>query len=491
MQLTDEQRAVIEANEPILKINAVAGSGKTTTLMEYAERRRNKRILYLAYNKAVVDEMRAKATAKSLGNVRVYTVHGLAYRYANGSQYKLTNELNEWEILERYVPPQDRQSKDALLLGWLIKDLVTFYLNSEHRGIDEALLELYEEHSTPKSRIKELLAGKDAELLDITRNILSDMRNKAIPAVHDFYLKMFQFSKEALGYDIILVDEAQDTSGVMISIVNRQPADKVFVGDTFQQIYAFRYAINSLETLMAPSYLLSQTFRFGNGLAKYIAARINSAYAILNENKTIQIKGTPADTLFGKQAPAKPRPLAIISRSNLGLFDSCLHHLSEGKSRFYFEGGYKSYSFMNGRVLSVFYLSAGKQGKVTDPLVRRFKSLSELKKFTSETQNNTLGIIIDLVSRYGAKIFDFDRQIKECLTDKEHADIIFTTTHKAKGQEYDHVEMLEDDFLTRLDLKKAVKNGEDDPPLAKLREEINVYYVAATRARESIRLAYF
>jgi len=78
MQLTDEQRAVIEANEPILKINAVAGSGKTTTLMEYAERRRNKRILYLAYNKAVVDEMRAKATAKSLGNVRVYTVHGLA-----------------------------------------------------------------------------------------------------------------------------------------------------------------------------------------------------------------------------------------------------------------------------------------------------------------------------------------------------------------------------------------------------------------------------
>ena len=100
--------------------------------------------------------------------------------------------------------------------------------------------------------------------------------------------------KETLGYDIILVDEAQDTSGVMISIVNCQPADKVFVGDTFRQIYVFRYAINSLETVAAPSFLLSQTFHFGDGLAKHIAEKSNSAYATLNENKTIQIKGTPA-----------------------------------------------------------------------------------------------------------------------------------------------------------------------------------------------------
>jgi len=491
MQLTDEQRAVIESNEPILKINAVAGSGKTTTLMEYAERRRDKRILYLAYNKSVADEMRARAAAKFLSNVRVNTIHGLAYRYAKGSQYNLTGELSEWEILDRYVPPQERQSKDALLFAWLLKELVNFYLNSEHRGLDEALLRLYEEHSAPKARIRELLAGNDAELLGIVKNILSDMRGKAIPAVHDFYLKMFQFSKETLGYDIILVDEAQDTSGVMISIVNRQPADKVFVGDTFQQIYAFRYAINSLATVSAPSYLLTQTFRFDDGLAKHLAEKINSAYAILDENKTIRIKGTSDYTLFGKQALDKPRPLAIISRSNLGLFDACLRHLSEGNSRFYFEGGYKGYSFMNGRVLSVFYLSEGIKGKVNDPLVRRFKSLSELKAFAADTQNKTLGTIIDLVSRYGAKIFDFDRRIKERLTDKAHADIIFTTTHKAKGQEYDHVEMLEDDFVTRADLRKAVKNGEDDLPVAKLREEINVYYVAATRARKSIRLAYF
>jgi hypothetical protein len=66
------------------------------------------------------------------------------------------------------------------------------------------------------------------------------------------------------------VDEAQDTSEVMLSIVNQQPADKVFVGDSFQQIYSFRYAVNSLDRIEGYPYWLHQTFRFGNGLARHI-----------------------------------------------------------------------------------------------------------------------------------------------------------------------------------------------------------------------------
>lgn len=51
--------------------------------------------------------------------------------------------------------------------------------------------------------------------------------------------------------------------------------------------------------------------------------------------------------------------------------------------------------------------------------------------------------------------------------------------------------MLEDDFLTRSDLRKAMKKGGEELQLLKLREEVNIYYVAATRARKSIRLAVF
>ena len=53
MELTKEQYDIINSTGNI-KINAVAGSGKTTTIIEYAKARPgNSRILYLAFNKSV------------------------------------------------------------------------------------------------------------------------------------------------------------------------------------------------------------------------------------------------------------------------------------------------------------------------------------------------------------------------------------------------------------------------------------------------------
>lgn len=490
-RLTDQQRAVIEADEPVLKINAVAGSGKTTTLLEYAARRPDQRILYLAYNKSVADEVRAKTVERELGHVKVSTIHGLAYRYASGSRYDLENELSEWRILDRYVASGDRRSQKCLLFGWLLKDLINYYLNSGHTALDDVLLGLYQADTLPQPRINELLTARGAELLSIVRTILSDMRSKAIPAVHDFYLKLFHFAREPLPFDVILVDEAQDTSGVMLSVVQRQPARKVFVGDTYQQIYAFRHAVNSLEKLSAPTYALSRTFRFGDGLAKHLAARIGDAYTLLGQDSAFRIDGTAEPTWFGAKAPVGARPLALIGRSNLGLFEACLARLFSGTERFFFQGGYPGYSFLNTRVVGALYLSQGKRDKVNDPFLQRFADFTALKNFAQQTQNQSLQMVVTLVERYGGKLFEFDKLIKGRLVDKAEADLIFTTTHKAKGQEYDHVEMLPDDFLTREDLKKALRQKPEDIDPARLREEINIYYVAATRARKSIRLAPF
>jgi F-box protein, helicase, 18 len=48
---TDEQRAILEARGRILKINARAGTGKTTTLRMLAEKFSDQRILYLVFNR--------------------------------------------------------------------------------------------------------------------------------------------------------------------------------------------------------------------------------------------------------------------------------------------------------------------------------------------------------------------------------------------------------------------------------------------------------
>ncbi|WP_268921419.1 UvrD-helicase domain-containing protein [Methylotetracoccus oryzae] len=489
--MTEQQRAAIEADTPIVKINAVAGSGKTTTLIEYAARRPDQAILYLTYNKSVAEEVRAKVVQRALRHVAVHTIHALAYRHTNASRFELEHELSEWRLLERCIPAADRRTQSGLLLAWLLKDLVNYYLNSAHPGIDDELLERYQLDTAPQARVIALLTRRGGELLGLVRTLLGEMRSGAQPAVHDFYLKLFQFSRQPLPYDVILVDEAQDTSGVMLSVVERQPARKVFVGDTFQQIYGFRHAVNSLERLSAKALPLSQTFRFGDGLAKHIAKQVNEAYAMLGETGTVAIEGTRALTRFGSKAPDDARPLTLIARSNLGLFEACLERLSENDTRFFFQGGYAGYSFLNARVAGAFFLSQGRREKVRDPFLSRFQSFPALKDFAQQTQNQSLQSIIGLVERYGGTLFEFDKQIKARLVERPDADFIFTTTHKAKGQEYDHVEMLRDDFLTRADLLRTLKQKGDDADPLKLREEVNVYYVAATRAKHSIKLAPF
>jgi F-box protein, helicase, 18 len=68
MELTKEQYDIINSTGNI-KINAVAGSGKTTTIIEYAQARpKTSKILYLAFNKSVKLEAIKKFADKGLNN---------------------------------------------------------------------------------------------------------------------------------------------------------------------------------------------------------------------------------------------------------------------------------------------------------------------------------------------------------------------------------------------------------------------------------------
>ncbi|MEO5562434.1 MAG: UvrD-helicase domain-containing protein, partial [Chitinophagaceae bacterium] len=86
--LTEEQMAITNSTGHI-RINAVAGSGKTTTIIEYAATRpKGSKILYLAFNKSVKLEAARKFEARGLHNVKVETAHSLAYKYV-GHRYNI------------------------------------------------------------------------------------------------------------------------------------------------------------------------------------------------------------------------------------------------------------------------------------------------------------------------------------------------------------------------------------------------------------------
>ena len=72
---------------------------------------------------------------------------------------------------------------------------------------------------------------------------------------------------------------------------------------------------------------------------------------------------------------------------------------------------------------------------------------------------------------------------------KEDADMIFSTVHRCKGMEYDEVTLLKD-FINEEKLKKyIIQMGGDKITEAdknRLAEEINILYVAITRAKSTL-----
>ena len=101
--LTDEQIQVIECSrnlkqDEILKINAFAGTGKTTTLIEITKANENKKYLYLAFNSSIVKEARKKFST----NVDVYTLHSLAYKAFEELHLYRADILCLWSLARSY-----------------------------------------------------------------------------------------------------------------------------------------------------------------------------------------------------------------------------------------------------------------------------------------------------------------------------------------------------------------------------------------------------
>ena len=491
MNLTQEQIDIINAKEKSFKINAVAGSGKTTTLLEYAKNNTHLKILYLAYNKSLQISIQEKLKEYNLSHMKISTIHALAYGKIQAFQYNLCNDL-KIQVIENSLCEYERNENQrtnyfpiAEYIA-LIKDLVNFYCNSSLIALNDTLLEKYKTQSDLGPNTTKLLDKDPEKVLNHLKHILSSMKNKKIDAIHDFYLKMFYLNKTictSLEYDLILVDEAQDISDVMIGIVEAQKCRRIYIGDSFQQIYSFRYATNALQKIDLPEYNLSKSFRFSDDYAKILQNNLNELYKI-NTNKLLKISGIENETKTGRNAIDLDKQFCVIARSTFGLIQEIVHLIHDNK-KIYFEGSYSSYSFMNQTVYSIFYLKEKKFDKITMSEIKEFQSIHELEQFSKETKNQDFLNVIKFINTYGDSIFEINKKIKEKLTTrKEEADIIFTTTHKSKGLEYDQV-IMANDFIT----KKEITNQKSKMSFTQIIEELNIYYVAATRARKAIDMA--
>ncbi|MFW6248350.1 MAG: UvrD-helicase domain-containing protein [Bacteroidota bacterium] len=227
-------------------MNAVAGSGKTTTIIEYAQARpKQSKILYLAFNKSVKLEATKKFADKGLDNVKVETAHSIAYKHiVFKNNYKVRPRgYKTHEIAELLGLEGNGEKHAEYIAANHINKFISYFCNSEKKRVQD--LNYLEIISDPKA--KAFVSNFYEYIEKQTRMLLSKMDKGEIEITHDFYLKKFQLSNPKLNYDYILFDEGQDASAAMLDVFFKQKATKVIVGDTHQQIYGWRFAINSLE----------------------------------------------------------------------------------------------------------------------------------------------------------------------------------------------------------------------------------------------------
>jgi F-box protein 18 (helicase) len=482
MEFTLEQSAIINSTGNI-KIDAVAGSGKTTTLIEYARTRpQGSKILYLAFNKSVKLEATRKFAAQGIHNVKVETAHSLAFKHIvyEHDYHVRPHGYNTSEIVEILnLHGNEEKHTEYVVANHIIK-FITYYCNSDRQLIQDLNYLDIVSDKRAKIFVKSFYTYIESQ----TRLLLNKMDRGEIEVSHDFYLKKFQLSNPNLYFDYILFDEGQDASPAMIDVFFKQKATKVIIGDTHQQIYSWRFAVNSLEKADYKTFHLSTSFRFSQDIAN-LAMGVLKWKNYLEQGNPVLIKGAGINHAH--------KIKAILARTNLGLLLTAIEFVIEKKklNNIYFEGNINSYTYADDgtSLYDVLKLYNGNSHLVKDKVIKTMKNISELVDYIEKTEDVQLGMMVEIVRKYGNRIPGIIQEIKAKHIDndeKENAQMIFSTVHRCKGMEYDSIQLV-NDFITKEKLeKKCINNNEEVINSSRLNEEINLLYVALTRTKNSI-----
>jgi hypothetical protein len=462
MQPTDEQALIVgrvESGAPLI-VEAGAGTGKTSTLVMAAEAAKPRTGTYVAFNRAIVVEARTRMPL----TVHCSTAHALAMQQVGGQfRHRLdSNRMKSWQLARhlgvgafavRYGAAT-KVLQPGYLAGQVMRGVLNFCMSADPEPLPEHLPYLHGIDPLGPDG-KRTWANNDAlraELILPMKRAWGDLQlvDGKLPYRHDHYLKFWQLNGPRIPGDFILFDEGQDASPVMLDAVAQQDAQLVVVGDTQQQIYEWRGAVNALARVAGEKAFLTQSFRFGPPIAELANAVLELLHAEL------RLVGSPAV----ESAVARVmHPHVVLARTNAVAVESVLGLQRQGYKTHLVGGGEDVVAFAKGAAM----LMDGE--RAWHPDLACFDSWGEVQDYVAnDPQGDELKVLANLVDEYGVDII---LQALEQTTAEVAADVVVSTAHKAKGREWGRVR-LAGDFP-----------GEVDPTQP---GEMRLLYVAATRA---------
>ena len=455
---TEEQDAIltkVRASSTNLVINALAGTGKTTTLEMVQAVAKTQPVLYLAFNTKVAKE----AKEKFASTTTVRTLNSLGHRVWMAGRSINLNPKKTGDLLREMIK---EMPKDAAKEVW-----DSFYQVVEGVSMAKALGYIPEGKYKNVNRLstKEQLHIQLEERPDeLTSDLIDALLDLSIQTAFEGYIDFNDqlymptlFGGTFPKYPLVMGDEAQDFSPLNHAMLNKLAKGRLIaVGDPWQSIYAFRGAkVRSMEELTekfkAETFTLSLCFRCPKPIVEAARWRAPALRWVKEEGKYEILKDLDRSRI--------PDGAAIICRNNAPLFKLAMRLLQNGRSVSVAgsDVGPKIIAIM--RRLGSTDLS---QGQVLSAVENWRAQRAEKENKTSEDIAECMKVFAGFGKTLGLAIDHAEHLFKQCGT------ITFTTGHKAKGLEFDVVYHL-DSWLCR---------GDD--------QDLNLKYVITTRARREL-----
>lgn len=466
MNYTHEQLPAINSIARLLKLIAFAGTGKTTTLIGYALARPQCRILYLCYNKSVEQAAKQKFPV----NVVCKTAHGLAYgTFGSRYRHKLTQNLRLTDI-----------SKAINSQNWELVRGVLETLNNFLASNDDAIAL---SHCPPEKLKNERMRRAAQGMVDGASRLwvkMCDVDNNAVQMTHDGYLKLWALSKPSLRgrFDIVLGDEAQDINPVIAGVLALQAGfglGVVVCGDGHQMLYRFRGAVDALNApwlARAEVHYLTQSFRFGRAVA-------HVANMILHfKGERRPLAGLGASSRVCKALPDGLEHRTILCRTVVGVIERALSLVDAG-AKIFWVGGIDGYNLQ--ALEDLHALSKGHRDQVKGKkLLQEYPEYTFYKEVANESQDPEMLRSVRIVEQYSRNLPELFASLRRnAVTDELEASVTLSTAHRAKGLEWDAVQIAEDFTFSPFDPDNDYESWID---------EMNLLYVACTRAMQLLAI---
>lgn len=488
---SEQQQAIIDAVGTVNNIGvlAYAGTGKSTTLRLVAEAHQDKKFLYVVYNKS----QQIEASRKMPANVDVRTGDSLAWQFVS-----LVYEKNGKSLPER------RSSKDPFYLT-TSKEIAEYFkitrydvietISSKSGDFDkEKTLTPHQTISHIKKAIEKFCASEDLEININHFNKKFNYPTEAVShakamwsSIKDLEGRMkigfshiaklwaitnpdisFSLKNTSVTYDVLMVDEAQDTNPVFGKVYRNQPAmQKIYVGDPYQSIYGFRGAGDEFQKVHFDLvFPLTESYRFGSALA----GKANEALKKMGATEEIIGLGDEPEDLI----PIKWD--VIICRTNAGVIKCIFKNLENGV-KVNVSAAYAQDLLALLDTIAWFWGHLQEKPKL-HPDLEGYESKAEILEAIEDGEETQMVVeVIGLLKNLGYEQMKASLSSLDARGKKDRVEII--TAHKSKGSEWDNV-MIWNDF--RGPEKDPINNTETLPSM----EELKIGYVAVTRAKKHL-----